>query len=22
MHNSLFISNMYITLLSWTCFEH
>ena len=22
MHNSLFINNMYITLLSWTCFEH
>jgi len=22
MHNSLFINNMYVTLLSSTCFEH
>jgi len=22
MHNSLFINNMYVTLLSLTCFEH
>jgi len=22
IHNSLFISNMYVTLLSSTCFEH